>query len=308
MTVPITLSPEVRAARETGQPLVALESTVISHGLPYPKNLMLARNMEANVRAEGAIPATIAIIDGEVKVGLADEDLELLATAPDVLKVSRRDLPVAVARKLHGATTVAATILAASWAGIRVLATGGIGGVHRPLRPGQSWDVSADLPELARTALVVVCAGAKAILDLPATLEWLETYGVPVIGYGTYELPAFYTPHSGLQLEVRADTPEEVAAIAQAKWSLALDGGVLLTVPVPAAAAAPVEVVNRAVKTALAEAEAQGITGKASTPFLLARVAELTGGASLQANLALLRHNASVGGQIAQALSAITTQ
>ena len=308
MTVPITLSPEVRAARESGQALVALESTVISHGLPYPKNLMLARDMETNVRAEGAIPATIAIINGEVKVGLADEDLELLATAPDVLKVSRRDFPVAVARKLHGATTVAATILAASWAGIRVLATGGIGGVHRPLRPGQSWDVSADLPELARTALVVVCAGAKAILDLPATLEWLETYGVPVIGYGTYELPAFYTPHSGLQLEVRADTPEEVAAIAQAKWGLALDGGVLVTVPVPAAAAAPVEVVNRAVQTALSEAETQGITGKASTPFLLARVAELTGGVSLQANLALLRHNASVGGQIAQALSATTAQ
>lgn len=298
----IILSPEVQAAQKAGQPLVALESTLISHGLPWPQNLELAREMEANVRATGAVPATIGLVGGQIRVGLDDEALETLATAPDVLKVSRRDLAVAAARGLHGATTVAATILIASWAGIRVMATGGIGGVHRTLDSTPTWDVSADLPELARIPVIVVCAGAKSILDLPATLEWLETWGVPVVGYGTDELPAFYTPTSGLQLEVRADTPDEIATIAHTKWHLGLEGGVLVTVPVPAVDAAPAATIEQAIRSALAEAATQGITGKASTPFLLKRVAELTGGVSLRANLALLRHNATVGGQIAVAL------
>lgn len=298
----IELAPEVRAAHASSRPVVALESTVIAHGLPYPNNLQLAQDMEQIVREHGAVPATTGIIGGVVRAGLSHDDLKLMASADNVLKVSRRDFPTAVARGLHGATTVAATMLVAHWAGIPVMATGGIGGVHRAFS-GQTWDVSADLPELARTPVVVICAGAKAILDLPATLEWLETHGVPVIGYGTDELPAFYVRSSGLPLEVRADTPDEVAALVRAKRRLGLEGGVLVTVPVPETDAAPPEVVNQAIDTALHEAEAQGITGKASTPFLLARVAELTQGVSLRANLALLRNNARVAAQIATALT-----
>lgn len=298
----LTFTDEVAAAIENHQPLVALESTVISHGLPYPHNLELARELETVVRAGGATPATIGVIDGVVKIGLTDADLHLLATAENVVKLSRRDLPTVIARRQHGATTVAGTILLAEMAGIKVMATGGIGGIHRATH-GSPWDVSADLPELARTAIVVVCAGAKAILDLPATLEWLETYGVPVIGYQTDQLPAFYTPTSGLALEIRADTPAEIAALAQAKWQLGLGGGLLVTAPVPTAAAAPAAVIDQAIAQALNEAHQQGIVGKASTPFLLARIAELTGGVSLQANLALLRNNARLGAEIAVALA-----
>ena len=295
----VVLHPEVRAALEARRPVVALESTVISHGLPWPENFGLARRMEAVVRAGGAAPATIALLKGEVRVGLTEAEIEHLARAPGILKVSRRDYPVAVAQKRDGATTVAGTMIAAGWAGIKVFATGGIGGVHR----GHDADVSADLPELAQTPVVVVCAGAKAILDLPATLEWLETHGVPVVGYGTDEFPAFYSRESGLKLEARADSPAEVAAIARALWELGFSGGMLVCVPCPVEAARPPAEMERAIEAALRDAGAQGVHGKAVTPFLLARVSELTGGESKAANLALLENNANVAAEIAVALS-----
>jgi pseudouridine-5'-phosphate glycosidase len=279
--------------------VVALESTLITHGLPRPKNLEVARAMEAAVREAGAVPATIAILGGQINVGLTDPQLEYLAGAEDVRKCSRRDLPIAVGRGEDGATTVAGTMLIAHMAGVRVFATGGIGGVHR----GHPFDVSADLLELGRTPVTVVCAGAKAILDLPLTLEVLETQGVPVIGYGTDEFPAFYSRSSGLPLDVRCDTPQEVAAILRARDTLGLPGGVLVTVPVPPDDELPASQAEEAITRALAEAEAQGVTGKAVTPFLLARVSELTGEASLRANIALLLNNARVASAIALALS-----
>jgi len=294
---------------------VALESTVISHGLPYPHNIQLALRLEEIVRACGATPATIGIIGGQIVVGLDRGQIEHLATAPGVRKVSRRDLPIVVARKLDGATTVATTAWAAHRAGIRVFATGGIGGVHRTrptndegrttsLQPSAflSTDISADLPELAQTPILVVCAGAKAILDLPATLEWLETHGVTVVGYGTDRFPAFYNRDSGLPVDVRADTPAEVAALFRAQRALGLPCGMLVTVPIPAEFEPPAEQMEAAIAQALAEAEAQGIKGKAMTPFLLARVSALTGEASLRANLALLENNARVAAEIAVAL------
>ena len=299
-----TLTNEVRDALQTRRPIVALESTVITHGLPWPQNLELARRMEATVRAGGACPATIAILKGEVKIGLSDAELEYLAQAKGVVKVSRRDYPVVVAQKRDGATTVAGTLIAAHWAGIRVFATGGIGGVHRRLgtTPAGDLDISADLPELARTPVVVVCAGAKAILDLPATLEWLETHGVPVIGYGTDEFPAFYSRESGLKLEARADTPEQAAAIARTIWELDFTTGALVCVPCPAQAARPRDEMERAIGQALQDAAAAGRRGKGVTPFLLTRIAELTHGESLAANLALLENNARVAAQIAGAM------
>jgi pseudouridine-5'-phosphate glycosidase len=284
---------------------VALESTVISHGLPWPQNLELARSLEAAVRAGGATPATIAVLKGEVRVGLTDAELEHLAHASGVMKVSRRDFAVAVADRRDGGTTVAGTMLAASWAGIRVFATGGIGGVHRQPEGSTSaaLDISADLPELARTPVVVVCAGAKAILDLPATLEWLETHGVPVIGYGTDEFPAFYSRESGLKLEARADTPEQAAALVRAMWDMDLNSGALVCVPCPARAARPRDEMERAIGRALRDAAAAGVRGKDLTPYLLARISDLTHGASLRANLALLENNAVVAAAIAVALS-----
>jgi pseudouridine-5'-phosphate glycosidase len=279
--------------------VVALESTLITHGLPRPKNLEVARTMEAAVREAGAVPATIAILGGRITVGLTGGQLQYLAGAQNVRKCSRRDLPIAVGRGEDGATTVAGTMLVAHMAGVRVFATGGIGGVHR----GHPFDVSADLLELGRTPVTVVCAGAKAILDLPLTLEVLETQGVPVIGYGTDEFPAFYTCSSGLPVDVRCDTPEEVAAIVRTRDALELPGGTLVTVPVPAEDELPAAEAEAAITRALAEAEAQCITGKAVTPFLLARVSELTGQASLQANIALLLNNARVASAIALALS-----
>ena len=319
---------------------VALESTVISHGLPYPHNIQLALRLEEIVRAGGASPATIGIIAGKIVVGLDRGQIEHLATAQGVRKVSRRDLPIVVARKLDGATTVATTSWAAHRAGIRVFATGGIGGVHRTETGGRSQesgvrsqgqgqgtgagnqeedqqpvssnqlpatsflstDISADLPELAQTPILVVCAGAKAILDLPATLEWLETHGVTVVGYGTDRFPAFYNRDSGLPVDVRADTPEEVAALFRAQRALGLPCGMLVTVPIPAEFEPPADQMEAAIAQALAEAEAQGIKGKAMTPFLLARVSALTGEASLRANLALLENNARVAAEIAVAL------
>jgi pseudouridine-5'-phosphate glycosidase len=280
--------------------VVALESTLITHGLPRPKNLEVARALEAAVREGGAIPATIAILGGHITVSLTDEQLGYLAGAEDVRKCSRRDLPIVVGRGEDGATTVAGTMMAAHMAGIRVFATGGIGGVHR----GHPFDVSADLLELGRTPVTVVCAGAKAILDLPLTLEVLETQGVPVIGYGTDEFPAFYSRSSGLPVDVRCDTPEEVAAIAQARDALKLPGSILVAVPIPTEDELPSSEAEDAIERALAEAEAQAITGKAVTPFLLARVSELTGETSLRANVALLLNNARVAAAIAVAISA----
>jgi len=295
----LVIHPEVQAALETKRPVVALESTLITHGLPHPKNLEVARALETAVRKAGAVPATIAILGGQITVGLSDAQLEHLAGAEGVRKCSRRDLPIAVGRGEDGATTVAGTMMAAHMAGIRVFATGGIGGVHR----GHPFDVSADLLELGRTPVTVVCAGAKAILDLPLTLEVLETQGVPVIGYGTGEFPAFYSRSSGLPLDVRCHTPGEVAAIVQARDALDLPGAILVAVPIPTQDELPASQAEEAILRALAEAEAQGIAGKAVTPYLLARVSELTGEASLRANVALLLNNARVASAIASVLN-----
>lgn len=284
----------------TSRPRVALESTVISHGLPYPQNLALAQEMEAIVRSHGAEPHTVAVIGGELRAGLSEAELLHLATATGVRKVSRRDLPIVVARQLDGATTVATTMWVAQRFGIEVFATGGIGGVHR----GKGDDISADLQELAQTPVIVVCAGAKAILDLPSTLEYLETQGVTVVGYGTDEFPAFYSRTSGLAVDVRCDTAAEVAAIWRAKQSLGLPGGLLVTVPVPADMEIPAAEIEPAIAQAVAEAEAHGLRSAEVTPFLLTRIAQLTGERSLRTNLALLHNNAAVAASIAVALAA----
>src|SRR5512135_2801437 len=284
MTISLHLSTPVRAALAAHTPVVALESTLITHGLPRPVNLEVAQRLEAVVRDNGATPATIAILDGELYAGLEPAQLERLANTDDVRKVSRRDLPIVIAQKGHGATTVAATMWIAAQASIQVFATGGIGGVHR----GQPFDVSADLPELAQTPVVVVCAGAKAILDLPLTLEWLETHGVPVLGFGTDTFPAFYSRSSGLPVDARCDTAEQAAQIIQAKFDLGLEGGVLIGVPVPEEYAVPNADIEPAIRQALKMAEAENIRGKAISPFLLQHVSELTGGESQKANIALL--------------------
>ncbi|MGA9349637.1 MAG: pseudouridine-5'-phosphate glycosidase [Anaerolineae bacterium] len=311
---------EVQNALDAHSPLVALESALISHGLPYPQNLETAQALEQAVRENGAVPATIAVIEGKIRVGLTEWELERLAMGKDVRKVSRRDLPIAVAQVEHGATTAAATMYVAALAGIEVLATGGIGGVHRPVVSSQMsvvrqtdedlttdyWvlatDISADLPELAQTRVAVVCSGAKSILDLPLTLEWLETHGVPVLGYRTGEFPAFYSRESGLPVDARVDTPQEAARIIRTKWALGLGGGVLVTVPVPEEAELPRELAEKAIERALAAAEEQGVKGKALTPFLLSQVARITEGRSLAANVALLRNNVAVAARIAKAL------
>jgi pseudouridine-5'-phosphate glycosidase len=281
----------VREALATGKAVVALESTVIAHGLPHPANVAVARAMEAAVSAEGAVPATIAVLDGQIAVGLSDVEIERLGTADNVLKASRRDLAPALAGKATAATTVAGTLACAALAGIRVFATGGIGGVHRGAQ--QSFDISADLTELARSPVLTVCAGAKAILDLRLTLEFLETQGVPVVGFGTDELPAFYSRASGLRAPHRADTPEQVARIAYAQWRSGLGGGILVTCPIPQEHALPPEQAEAAITRALSEAGEQGVSGPSLTPFLLARVAELTDGESIAANRALLLNNAT---------------
>ncbi|MBX3005982.1 MAG: pseudouridine-5'-phosphate glycosidase [Anaerolineales bacterium] len=293
------LSPEVSKAILHGKPVVALESTVITHGLPRPQNLELAHALETIVREGGATPATIAVIDGELCVGLEPAQLEALANNPDVRKLSSRDLAAAVAQKASGGTTVAATLRIAASARIRVFATGGIGGVHR----GSQWDISADLPELARQPLVLVCAGAKAILDLPATLEQFETLGVPVVGYGSDNYPAFYSVDSGLSTSNRVDSAAEAALLARTHWQLG-GGGVLLAAPPPAETAIEREEVEAWIVQAQAEADAQDIRGQRVSPFLLARVAELSNGRSLQANLALLKNNARIAAEIAKELSA----
>jgi len=299
----LSIAPEVSAALAAGRPVVALESTIISHGMPYPQNLQMARRVEAIIREEDAVPATIAVADGRIHVGLGDALLERLATAKDVAKLSRRDMGAILAAGGLGATTVAATMIAAHLAGIRVFATGGIGGVHRGAET--SLDISADLEELARTPVAVVCAGAKSILDLPKTLEYLETRGVPVIGYGTDTLPAFFCRSSGLALALRRDTPEEVAAVLAAQAALDFPAGAVIANPIPEAHALPEAEINAVIAAALADADRDGIAGKAVTPYLLARIVALTDGRSLTANIALVEHNARVGARIAKALAAI---
>ena len=283
-------------------PSVALESTVISHGLPYPQNLQLARRMEEIVRAGGAEPRTVAILGGELCAGITPAQLEHLATSHDVRKVSRRDLPIVVARKLDGATTVAITMWVAQRFGIQVFATGGIGGVHRGAGGAVSNDISADLQELAETPVIVVCAGAKAILDLPATLEYLETHGVTVVGWQTDAFPAFYSRSSGLAVDVRCDSAAEVAALWRAKRALGLPGGLLVAAPIPAADEIPAAEIEPTILQAIDEAAARGLRSAEVTPFLLGRLAELTGERSLRANLALLENNAHIAAQIAVAV------
>lgn len=296
----IGFSPEVEEALKANRPVVALESTVIAHGLPRPANLETARRLERIVRGEGATPATIAILGGVFRVGLDDAQLERVATSSDVKKISCRDLPVAAALKWDGATTVASTAWIAERAGINVFATGGIGGVHRGALP----DISADLPALARAArLVVVCSGAKSVLDLPATREWLETYGITVVGYGCDELPAFYARRSGLPVDARADTPEAAGAFARAQFELGKDGALLVCVPVPEASEVPADVLDETLAAALAEAERTGVGGRELTPFLLSRMSGQSGGATLRANIALLENNARVAAQIAKVVS-----
>lgn len=298
----LDIHPEVANALAHNKPVVALESTIISHGMPYPRNVATALEVEAEVRKHGAVPATIAIINGRLKAGLTESEIEVLGTTGrSVTKVSRRDIPFIVAAGATGATTVASTMVIAAMAGIHVFATGGIGGVHRGAE--LSFDVSADLQELAQTPVAVVCAGAKAILDLGLTLEYLETHGVPVIGYGTDRLPAFYCRDSGFALEHRLDDPEAVARVMHAQWQLGLKGGLVIANPIPAALEMPRAVIDAAIVQALAEAAAQGIHGKASTPFLLDRVALLTGGHSLDSNIALVLNNARLAAQVAAAFS-----
>jgi len=292
-------APEVAKARQLQSPLVALETTVVTHGLPYPQNFELARDMEAEVRDGGAIPATIALLEGVIQVGMSEDQLEGLIAAEDLRKISRRDFATAIARSESGGTTVAGTLIAAQAVGIQVFATGGIGGVHRQ----PAFDISADLPQLSQSPVIVVCAGAKAILDLPATLEYLETLGVPVVGYQTDEFPAFYSTSSGLPVSVRADTADQVADLAQAHWGLGLNSALLVVVPPPKEVALPVKEVEKAVEQALHEAQEQAIRGQAVTPFLLGRVSELTGQSSLKANLGLLQNNARVAAEIAVALA-----
>lgn len=289
----LDVAPEVKKALEEGKPVVALESTIISHGMPYPKNVETALNVEKVIRDNGAIPATIAIIGGRLKAGLSKEEIEYLGkTGQKVTKVSRRDLPIIVSKKMDGATTVATTMIIAAMAGIKVFATGGIGGVHRGAET--TMDISADLEELAMTPVMVVCAGAKAILDLGLTLEYLETKGVPVIGYQTEELPAFYTRKSGFKVDYRLDTPKEMADAFKTKIEMGMKGGMLITNPIPEEYAMDEEVINKAIDQAIKESVEKGIKGKATTPFLLARVVELTGGDSLDSNIQLVYNNAKV--------------
>ena len=294
----LEISPEVKSALAEGRPVVALESTIISHGMPYPQNVETAMNVEKIVRENGAVPATIAIIGGKLKAGLSADEIEYLGKKGyDVTKASRRDLPVLVARGEDGATTVATTMIIAAMAGIKVFATGGIGGVHRGAEV--TMDISADLEELARTPVLVVCAGAKSILDLGLTLEYLETKGVPVIGYGTDELPAFYTRKSGFGVDYRLDTPDEVAAAFRAKLEMGLVGGMLVTNPIPEPYSMDPDVINKAIDEAVAEANAKGIRGKQTTPFLLAKIKDITGGDSLASNIKLVYNNAALAAQVA---------
>lgn len=297
----LDIKPEVKKALEEGKPVVALESTIISHGMPYPKNVETAKKVEQILRDKGVMPATIAILNGKLKVGINDEELEHLGKSQNVLKTSRRDIPFIVAKKLDGATTVATTMIIAALAGIKVFATGGIGGVHRGAQ--ETFDISADLQELAHTNVAVVCAGAKSILDLGLTLEYLETNGVPVIGFGTEELPAFYTRKSGFKVDYRVDSAKEIADTIKAKWDLGLNGGLVITNPIPEEDEMDYNTITKAIEDAVKEAEEKGIKGKESTPFLLAKIKEITGGDSLESNIKLVYNNAKLAADVALELS-----
>ena len=293
----IDIHPEVENAIENKQPIVALESTIISHGMPYPKNVETAFMVEETVRSNKAIPATIAIINGRLKVGLTNKEIEFLATNEEVKKVSRRDLPITIAQKLSGSTTVASTMIIASLARIAIFATGGIGGVHRGAE--NSMDISADLEELAKTNVCVVCAGPKAILDIGLTLQYLETKGVPVIGYKTSELPAFYSSESGFDVDYKIDSALEIAEILKTKWNLLIDGGVLVANPIPIAFELETSIMNGAINQAIIDADNENITGKEITPYLLSKVNEITQGKSLDANIKLIQNNAALAAKIA---------
>ncbi|USG66231.1 pseudouridine-5'-phosphate glycosidase [Brevibacillus ruminantium] len=298
----LTYTEEVRHALENNLPVVALETTIISHGMPYPQNIEMAKEVEQIIRDNGAVPATIGIMDGKIKIGLSESELEEFATNQSVEKVSRRDFPYILASGKIGATTVSGTMIGAQLAGIRVFATGGIGGVHRE---GEiTWDVSADLTELAQTGVAVICAGAKSILDLGRTLEYLETQGVPVVGYKTSDFPSFFARESGFGVDFRLDTPEEVAAVMDTKWKLGQKGGMVIANPVPEADALDHNEIEAVILQALKEAKENGIAGKKVTPFLLAKVKQLTEGKSLKTNIALVKHNAAVAAQIAAAYQA----
>lgn len=292
----LSIAPDVAKAISDKQPVVALESTVIAHGLPRPQNLETAHRLQTTVREAGALPATIAVLNGKLCAGLTDDQIRSLAFDDDIRKISTRDIALAVARAWNGATTVAATLRVAHRAGIKVFATGGIGGVHRGSLP----DVSADLPELARTPMIVVCSGAKIVLDLPATREWLETYAVTVLGYQCDELPAFYSRRSGLKVDARVDTPGDVASIFQAQRKFGNESALVVVVPVPSEFEVPIEEIQPVLTTALEDAEWKGITGAALTPFLLKQMSERSGGATLRANIALLENNARVAAEIAR--------
>ncbi|HEU4853570.1 MAG TPA: pseudouridine-5'-phosphate glycosidase [Telluria sp.] len=296
----LLLSPEVAAARTAGKPVVALESTIISHGMPYPQNVQTAKEVEQVIRDAGAVPATIALLDGKICIGLSDAQLELLATSPDAIKVSRRDMAYALSKRLVGATTVAATMICARMAGISVFVTGGIGGVHRGAET--SFDISADLQELAQTDVAVVCAGVKSILDIGLTLEYLETHGVPVVSVGQPGFAAFFTRDSGFKADFQLDSALEQSSFIHTKWQLGLRGGVVVINPVPEAFAMPRQEIDGITEQALREAGERGVTGKAVTPFLLSRIKELTQGRSLATNIALVKHNAQVGAELAVAL------
>ncbi len=298
----LEIAAEVRDAVAGKRPVVALETTIVTHGMPYPENVATARSLESEIRALGAVPATIAVFGGAIRVGLTDGELETLATTKGVLKLSRNDLAYALATRQPGATTVAATMICARLAGIRVFATGGIGGVHRGVE--NTLDISADLEELARTPVAVVCAGAKALLDLPRTLEYLETRGVPVVGYRTSEFPAFWSRSSGLPAPLRMDSAGDIARMLELKWSLGLVGGAVIGNPVDESAEIPAAEMSGYIATAVAQAAAQGIAGKAVTPFILGRLVEITGGRSLRTNIALVQSNARLAAELAKALAA----
>lgn len=297
----LDIKEDVLKALNNGEPVVALESTIISHGMPYPQNVETALNVESIIREKGAIPATIGIIKGRLKVGLTKDEIDYLGKAKNVVKTSRRDLPFIISKKLDGATTVASTMIIASLAGIKVFATGGIGGVHRKAQ--ETFDISADLQELAHTNVAVVCAGAKSILDIGLTLEYLETFGVPVVGYGTEEMPAFYTTRSGYKVDYRVDTPDELAEAIKAKWDLNLNGGLVIGNPIPEEYEIDYEKISKVIDEAVEEAERQGIKGKETTPFLLSKVKDITKGDSLDANIQLVYNNAKVAAELAVELS-----
>lgn len=297
----LDIKDDVLKAIEEGRPVVALESTIISHGMPYPKNVETALNVERIVREAGAVPATIAILKGRLKAGLTTDEIEYLGKGENVIKTSRRDIPFVIAKGLDGATTVASTMIIASLAGIRIFATGGIGGVHRGAQT--TFDISADLQELSHTNVAVVCAGAKSILDIGLTLEYLETQGVPVVGLGTDEMPAFYTRKSGFKVDYRIDSAKELAKAIKAKWDLGLNGGLVIANPIPEKYEMNYDVINNAIELALIEAEKKGVKGKDITPFLLSRVKDITGGESLESNIELVYNNARAAASIALELS-----